>query len=246
MSIVEKIKRHPIITTSVFVSAAVIGLSSFTQAIASIYEVVSCFPNKLGLDDGLKGSGQLSYRVQKFDWVKVGEVSNEKSTGNHHCSRNCKGEPTRTSYSIEVSVDEFSAPQVGDKKLMHPTLSCVSGPCAYSDSRNVKLVDASKVKASFDVWSRPTTWNVKAEVFEYKVISESKFDEGIMFSEYSLLTIVIPSGGIEPVFEGTYDDNNVFSFNIGDEGKDVFSLASKTESSIMKTYKYIITNTQCE
>ena len=246
MSIVERIKRHPIVTVSVFASAGIIGLASFTQAVDSISEVVSCIPSKLGFDDGLKGQGTLSYRIQKLDWIKVGEVSNEKSTGNHDCSRDCKGEPTRTNYSIEVSVDEFSVPKVGDKKLLNPQLSCISGPCTFSGGRKVKLVDTSKAKASFDVWSKPTTWSVKADVYEYQVISEVDIDKDIVFSENSLLTLIVPSGGIDPIFEGTYADNNLFSFNVGTEGKNIFSLASKTVSSIKKTYKYKITDKQCK
>lgn len=246
MSIIKNIKKHQIVTAIVFVSGAIIGLSSFTQAIGSISEAISCIPNKLGWDDGTEGSGKLTYRVQEYDWVKIGEVSKNKPTRNHHCSRHCKGEPTRTNYSVEVSIDDFSSPKLGDKKLMNPKVSCIAGPCGFSKSYGVKLVGSIKARASFDVWSKPTTWSVKADVYQFQVVSETESYEEFSFSKDSLLALTVPKNSIDAIFEGKYGENNIFSFNVGDKGKDIFSLTSKTEANNQKIYKYKITNTECK
>ena len=242
MSIVEKIKKHPIITSIVFVGGAIIGVSNFTQAI----KVISCIPSELGFNDSTQGSGRLSYKVQNYDWVKIGVVSKDKVTGNHHCSRNCKGEPTRTNYSIEVSTGDFSSPKLGDKKLMNPKLFCITGPCSFSTVHGVKLVGNSEAKASFDVWSKPTTWNVKADIYQYQVVSETENHEVLSFSEKQLLTLRVPNNGIDEIFEGEYGENNRFSFNVGDNSKDIFSLASKTQSNSQSVYKYKIIDTGCQ
>lgn len=94
-------------------------------------------------------------------WRKVGEDSKALTTGNHNCEFNCRGEPTRTGYSISLSV-------TGDnKRLANPRLSCVAGPCGGWREVTVPpkvSADGKTATASFDVWSLPTTWVLAADV----------------------------------------------------------------------------------
>ncbi len=52
----------------------------------------------------------------------LGAKSVTKTTGDHHCDRNCEGEPTRTNYSLELAAGS-------DSLLKSPSLKCSAGPC---------------------------------------------------------------------------------------------------------------------
>ena len=99
--------------------------------------------------------------------VKVGTKTTTISTRDHHCSKHCKGEPTRTNYRVRLP------------SVAHPTFSyrnarlqCVSGPCGgWNKVIFVKIEPQPKgkqlywtAKASFDVWSKPTTWKLTADL----------------------------------------------------------------------------------
>jgi len=85
-------------------------------------------------------------------------------TGNHHCSHSCKGEPTRTPYRIDYNV------LASKFKIIDAKIECGSGPCAYSGDISVKHTETS-AWATFDVWSRPTTWTLNVTVKPIKIIS---------------------------------------------------------------------------
>lgn len=78
-------------------------------------------------------------------------------TGNHHCERNCKGEPTRTAYRIDYGVNPNDYVIVGAK------LTCDAGAsCSFNQVRGV---DHTKNTAygAFDVWSRESTWTLTVQ-----------------------------------------------------------------------------------
>jgi len=90
--------------------------------------------------------------------VKGGVRSQLLTTGDHHCARDCRGEPTRTGYRIVLDAPSGS-------RLANPALRCVSGPCAFSQVLSVQLENGgARARAAFDVWSRPTTWQLQADV----------------------------------------------------------------------------------
>ena len=246
MNIIENIKKHPAVTAIVFIGGSVIGLSAFTGAVGDFSETISCIPNHLGITNNASGKGKLIYKVQEYGWVKVGVVSRDRPTGEHGCYSDCEGEPTRTNYSVEVSVNDLTTPKLGNKKLQTPKVSCISGPCGFSQNHGVRLVGDSKAIASFDVWSNPTTWRISADVYQYQVTSEAENYDEYEFKDNSLLVLKIPSNSNNALFEGKHGEDQVFSFNVGDEGKGIFSLASKTTAKEFQTYKYKINDKTCK
>lgn len=99
-------------------------------------------------------------------WVSDGEKCTTIGTGNHHCKHNCEGEPTRTNYKIDVTVEDGF-------KLTNPRLNCIAGPCGGWNQVHYATNDGDKrVHGSFDVWSKPTSWRLCAD--KQKQIYESR------------------------------------------------------------------------
>ena len=99
--------------------------------------------------------------IAKADWVFAYEDSKTIQTGNHHCSSNCRGEPTRTQYKIELKAAD-------GKRVRNPRLKCISGPCGGWNSIGGLFVQDMGTKAVgvFDVWSKPTTWVLTVDIYE--------------------------------------------------------------------------------
>lgn len=117
---------------------------------------VSIPPSKCGK---LFGEVQLVETFATPQWSSIGTKQTTLTTGNHHCSKNCKGEPTRTNYRIDISVP-------ADEMLSGPTLTCIAGPCGGWNTVHYKKSDGpTRVVGSFDVWTLPTTWKLTANWF---------------------------------------------------------------------------------
>lgn len=95
----------------------------------------------------------------KQEWVAAGKKSRTKTTGNHHCERNCEGEPTRTNYTIEFDADP------GERFIGNPDLKCVSGAgCPYSHANYARIEgNGQRAASSFDVWGHPSTWELSVD-----------------------------------------------------------------------------------
>jgi len=85
-------------------------------------------------------------------------IVSEHETGDHHCTSNCNGEPTRTRY-----VFRRDAPS--GRILKHPNLQCISGPChGWNEVVSVQTDDAQRsVTGTVDVWTNPTRWRLSTE-----------------------------------------------------------------------------------
>ena len=92
------------------------------------------------------------------EWSFSHWTSVKKTTGNHHCKRRCKKNPTRTTYNIEFTANENE--RIGG----NPQLKCIDGPCAYSETKDI-VIKENVVTAYFDVWSKPTQWELLVPVF---------------------------------------------------------------------------------
>ncbi|NGN97827.1 hypothetical protein G5S52_09160 [Grimontia sp. S25] len=85
-------------------------------------------------------------------------------TGDHHCESDCKGEPTRTAYRIDYSVDPAKYIIVGVK------LNCDGGAsCSFNQVRNVNHSETA-AWGTFDVWSRPSTWTLTVDVRKKNIV----------------------------------------------------------------------------
>lgn len=119
-------------------------------------------PQRLILGDDLSGRKAGTYKiaefVQKAEYKKTKAKSSTITTGNHHCSRNCQGEPTRQSYSIKLNADPGHI-------LRNPKLSCIGHTCVFSSRGKILGSGTNEVVAAVDVWSRPMTWVLSADQF---------------------------------------------------------------------------------
>jgi hypothetical protein len=78
-------------------------------------------------------------------------------TEDRHCSSNCSGEPTRKNYVASLIADEGTM-------LRNPKLICHGTACPWSGVVFVRLEQSDrKAVGSWDVWGRPTTWELSAE-----------------------------------------------------------------------------------
>lgn len=137
------------------------------QAGAQASQMRTCMQPYIGriLDAVLGTSSESSGST----WVFVQIESITITTNNHHCDDDCEGEPTRTGYQIQLAASP--APNNGQRLLKDPKLTCVSGPCGgWNQVTQSPFVDGSGVvaKASFDVWSKPTTWKLEAGYYVWK------------------------------------------------------------------------------
>ena len=247
-SFANKIKEHPVAVVFALIGAAIAGLASVTQSLETVSKQVRCIPIHLGLSDGYKGKGVLKYSVQTFDWVSIGTAKKTKGTGNHACLSNCRGEPTRTNYEINLTVDDYKTPSPGDRKLKTPDLSCKSGPCGgWNQILDVGLAaDGKSAKASFDVWSNPTSWELTAELLEYRVASEKIVEKDIAIGPEPLLEIVVPSNAVSARFSGSMEDNLPFSVELGKKAENcVVEFKSLSKRNGNAEYSYIILDKRC-
>jgi hypothetical protein len=109
------------------------------------------------------------------------EIWVEKVTGDHHCSSNCKGEPTRTNYTMKLETRDNSGRLLSseDGYLKEPKLNCVDGPCGgWHEIKELRLISQTVAYGSWDVWTRPTKWRLSAKwvyyTTKYKKGSSSK------------------------------------------------------------------------
>lgn len=118
--------------------------------------------------------------------VDLGDVFQDLTTGNHHCSRNCGGEPTRTHYTINLSVpDPF--------KIKNPSVACYAGPCPWSGAVGAALTNSNSALGYFDVWSRPTTWRLTARKYQMEKRYRNELSQPAPLTYGRTFTVRAPS-----------------------------------------------------
>jgi len=130
-----------------------------------------------------------------YGWKSAGTMSERYSTPNRHCSKNCKGEPTRGGNRIEFAVPGGPAPyKVGYKRLRNALQACIGGNCGWSDSFNLRLTNNdTKLIFTWDTWSTSGTWEATANVQEYKVTGEFTDTSGEINAYFGkVLEIIVP------------------------------------------------------
>jgi hypothetical protein len=137
---------------------------------------------------------------------RIGTRSVSKTTGNHHCSFNCKGEPTRTNYTLDLAASDAT-------RLRNPQLRCVAGPCeGWNAVLSVRLeTDGRVAHASWDVWTMPTTWELAAEEIREREVSRFTRRELVG----STFTVASETGAPPPRISGRFATGETFSFVAG-------------------------------
>ncbi|MBK7535612.1 MAG: hypothetical protein IPI49_09645 [Myxococcales bacterium] len=134
-------------------------------------------PFAIALYSRYAGSGATEAKQPRYGWVRVDPERAATTTGNHHCESNCRHERTRTGYSLTIKVPstQQSPPISNDRRLRKPVLRCISGPCGgWHKVKTVYLSEGnSRATGKFDVWSRPTEWELTAQVESYQMVGET-------------------------------------------------------------------------
>lgn len=144
-------------------------------------------------------AGELTthFTSSEYGWERERTEKIDRSTANHHCSKKCKGEPTRTNYTINYSVSRSNTnpPTPGDRKLQNIRLNCINGPCGAWNavmSLNIRNNKTNAV-ASFDVWSHPTTWRMTIDVDQYQETQELITSENSVLMYDEIIKIETPA-----------------------------------------------------
>lgn len=245
--------KNPVVAVLILVAAAVGGIAAFSQDIHILTKAVGCLPYELGVMR-YEGTGTLTIKIPEYTWKKISTINNTKGTGNHHCESDCDGEPTRTNY--RVSVDVPPSREGNARILKNTTLKCLRGPCGgWNEVIDVEIINGDqKAIASFDVWSKPTTWRLSADLYERQVVNEAKTSELLSFSDTELLEIPAPRTASSIVISGTMPDGNALSFDLGKLDVDktdhtgTFRLLRATPDSLNDSMLYVIkfSNPYCE
>lgn len=144
-------------------------------------------------------------------WIEYKTIENapkqveiERITGNHHCSNDCKGEPTRTTYTLTLDKQNENG------FLRNPTVKCISGPCSFSSLKEMRTFNPKLIVATFDVWSRPTTWELTAEwvTKSRTAISKKTSIEKVLIDSVVTFTIPVAAQGLR--FEGITPEGGFF------------------------------------
>lgn len=246
--------KNPFVAASILIAAVVGGIAAFSEDIRLLWKVAACMPFELGIRN-YEGKATITTKTPVYEWKKISEVSEVEGTGDHHCESDCKGERTRKTYKVEVSLP----PNVrgAPRKLMNPTLRCQEGPCrAWNKIIETKIVDNGKRAAgSFDVWSKPTTWRLSADVYERQVIAEQEGSPQLRyFSASEPLEITSGNTVSSIILAGEMSNGIVFSFDVTklEAGKTdhtgIFQLLQPPSNSQNDTMHYVlgINNPNCK
>lgn len=209
----EQIKKHPVVTALLLVFAAMAGIGPVLQDLRSLPNAVTCIPYELGLWP-YKGRATIVTTTFEYGWNKVDMISETKGTKNHHCEKHCRGEPTRTNYQIVITLRQNTESPV--RTLRNARLECISGPCGGWNEIIETTINSSGRKAtgSFDVWSKPTTLRLLADVYERQVTGAKRFEKEQNVSTKNLFELVVPRSDSSVAVQGTMSEGTKFSFEV--------------------------------
>ncbi len=148
----------------------------------------------------------LEFETIIMNESRIGTRSVSKTTGNHHCFFNCKGEPTRTNYTLDLAASNGA-------RLRNPQLRCAAGPCeGWNAVLSVRLENAGRAAhASWDVWTKPTTWELAAEEVRETEVSRFTRREPVG----STFAVASKTGAPPPRISGRFSTGETFSFAAG-------------------------------
>jgi hypothetical protein len=221
-------------------------------------------PVRIGLMPLYAGTITVRATGSTIDWVKVRDEVAKRTTGNHHCEKDCKGEPTRTNYTLTIKVPSTDHQKVGDQKLVNPVLRCVpqmvqipqiiilgtvipaqtvdASACPWSAVNSVYLSEGdTRATASFDVWSKPTNWELTAGVYELKPVGEmvTTRDYDLQFGH--LVEIEVPSSTEVAKVLGTTITNATFEFVAGNnDTQGILKLEREVPGELFRKYIYLV------
>ena len=247
VDLASRIKNHPGIALLILIFVAIAGVSAFFEDLRVLRNAAACIPFELGLR-AYEGTATVVTITREYEWQKIRGESKVKGTGNHHCESNCRGEPTRTNYTI--TLDLLQSEDGVRRELRNPQLMCVSGPCgAWNDIIGARITrDGLRAVGNFDVWSKPTSWRLSADVYEYRIVKEyEKSEENLDVSTDQVFELDHPEVNAVVRVSGVMEDRTPFEFMVGeDDDSDIFKFLEKKEDATGSRYSYHIRYPKCE
>lgn len=189
-----------------------------------------------------KYAGELTvnYSLPVYNWVKIDKKQTTKHVGHsHHCKKNCGGHPDRVPHhKIDFSVpsSNASSPKENDKKLENPQARCISGPCGYTHTYYTRLENnKTKAVAEYKYWSHPVTYELTADVYEYRKVSETKkkIKNELEFGE--LIVLKVPDDAERAIIKGVLTTGDKISLTLGSSNK--FLRLEDTKEPFNRNYK---------
>ncbi len=247
--------KNPVVAASMLLIAAVGGIAALSQDIYLLKKNVICLPYEFGITR-YKGTAMLATKAPVYEWKKISTISEDRTTKNHHCDSGCSDEPTRTNYKMSVDIPRSSEGNV--RVLQNPNLKCLTPKrtCGgWNEVIDVRIVDdGQRATASFDVWTKPTTWRLSADLYERQVVDEIETLESLAFSDTKLLEISAPKTTSSIILRGAKSDGSAFSFDIGKLDIDkadhtgAFRLLRATPNPLDDSMHYVleVSNPNCE
>lgn len=177
-------------------------------------------PFTIALYSRYAGSGVTEAKQPRYGWIGVGTERSTTTTGNHHCESHCGGEPTRTGYSVTIKVSStaHNPPTPNDRRLRNPVLRCISGPCGgWNEVKAVYLSETdSRATGKFDVWSKPTEWELTAQAENYQVVGETTVSGMLELYYGRTTTIEVPAEATFVKISGQLVTKQRFELVIGE------------------------------
>ena len=244
----SRVKAHPVIAILVLLGVTTSGVAAFVSDFRSVRTTLACIPFDFGLS-AYEGSASIVTRTPEFEWHKTRVESTLRGTENRHCESDCRGEPTRKNYGIDLHITGLR--NGIRRELRNPQLTCVSGPCdGWNEIISSAEVSESGLEAtaSFDVWSKPTTWRLSADVYEYRIVNWATETNDHIVSTDRTLEIIVPNPDSSVRVRGRMDDGTQFEFEVGHEDETgIFTLLTPevlTEGVVR--YPFSVGNPRCE
>lgn len=193
------------------------------------------------------GNLSVSYTSAKYCWQRERTEFIDKSTANHDCRRsNCRGEPTRTGYSISYRVNRSNTnpPTPGDRRLVDLRLICLAGPCEGWNAVMSRTISDNQTLAvaRFDVWSHPTTWRMTVDVHQYQETNEVQTKEVFELNYNEIIKIETPNNLKYGTLKLTTISNETIEVLLGKEDENGLLKLHQTQnlSNSRKIYFYSV------
>lgn len=162
------------------------------------------------------GKSELVVTEVVETWKPGQNLIEDQGTGNHHCSRNCEGEPTRTNYTVGIDNNNSNL------RIIGASLACISGPCGGWNYNFGTTYGVNFARGSFDVWSKPTTWRLTAKTHKKHITNNTRVTASYDLTYDHTITVEVPKKSSKSIIKGktnagdfafdvaTISENNVF------------------------------------
>jgi hypothetical protein len=221
-------------------------------------------PVRIALMPAHAGTITVTATTDVREWVFLRSEVDKKTTGNHHCESDCRGEPTRTNYMVTIKVPSTGRGEVGDQKLTNPKLRCMpemvnipeirllgavigaqnvdASSCPWSAVNSVYLSEGdTRATGSFDVWSKPSNWELTADVHEYRVVREEQVARTYDLYFGRLVEIIVPKATTLAKISGKLITNARFELVAGNnDAQNLMKLEREVPTELDRKFVYLV------